>query len=298
MSIKFTRKGFTLIKLLVVITIISILIALLLPAVQQAREAARRTQCGNRLKQIGLALHNYHANFSTFPSGWIGAQADLPDVEGVNGFGWATMILPMMEQSPLYNRLNFHVSISAAENAIARSTVIPSYRCPSDSSTDFWDIEMEGSPGTVLATLPTANYIGSFGPEEMEDCETLAGTGQQCASSGSFYHNSNVRFRDFLDGTSNTYICGERRTVAELGWHSTWGGVIPGGREAFAGILGGADHTPNHPLAHFDDFSSSHGGGAHFLFADGNVRFVTENIDTGVYQSLSTLQGDELVGNF
>ena len=106
-------RGFTLVELLVVIAIIAVLIALLLPAVQQAREAARRTQCKNNLKQIGLALHNYHDNYNALPPGWIGVTNGGPDIYGLNGWGWASRILPQIDQSPLYNQLNFLVKIEA-----------------------------------------------------------------------------------------------------------------------------------------------------------------------------------------
>ncbi len=116
------QQGFTLIELLVVIAMIAILIALLLPAVQQAREAARRTQNRNNLKQIGIALHNYHETASMFPPGWIGVTGTRPDVAGRSGFGWAAFILPMLEQQPLHRRIEFSSSIMSAPNAIARST--------------------------------------------------------------------------------------------------------------------------------------------------------------------------------
>src|SRR5262245_54986464 len=103
------RHGFTLIELLVVIAIIALLIALLLPAVQQAREAARRTQCKNNLKQIGLALHNYHDAHLVFPSGWIGVENGVHDVEGGSGFGWGTMLLPMIENGGTFSQFNFNV---------------------------------------------------------------------------------------------------------------------------------------------------------------------------------------------
>ncbi|MCA9043929.1 MAG: DUF1559 domain-containing protein, partial [Planctomycetaceae bacterium] len=111
------RRGFTLIELLVVIAIIAVLIALLLPAVQQAREAARRAACKNNMRQLGLGLHNYHDSHGVFPSGWIGATTGVgPDVEGMNGFGWGTMILPYVDQAPLYSQLNFSQSIIDTNN--------------------------------------------------------------------------------------------------------------------------------------------------------------------------------------
>lgn len=291
------RKAFTLIELLVVIAIIAILIALLLPAVQQAREAARRTTCRNNLKQFGLALHNYHDSHGAFPSGWIGVAAGVPDVEGESGFAWGAMLLPGLDQGPLFNRIDFASSLSSSSNAVARDTVLPVFRCPSDPSPEKWDIADEADPNTILARLPTANYVGNFGTEEIDECESVP-AGSACTSDGTFYHNSSVRFRDLTDGTSNTFLVGERRTDADLGWYSTWVGVVAGGEEAFARVLGAADHTPNYAGLHFDDFSSFHTGGVHFLFGDGRVRFVSENINLLVYRGLATIAGEEVTGDF
>lgn len=298
------RRGFTLIELLVVIAIIAILIALLLPAVQQAREAARRTQCRNNLKQIGLALHNYHDTHRLFPSGWIGIENGVPDVEGGNGWGWATMILPAMEQGPRFKRLNFDYPFTSTDGGVvnrgAWQEVIPMFRCPSDPAPEFWTMDSEDpmDPNPDLPLLfPTANYIGVFGTEELDDCEGTP-SGMACSSDGLLYHNSRVRMKDIKDGTSHTLAVGERRTNVELGWYSTWVGVAPGGEEAFARILGAADHTPNHPDTHFDDFSSRHVGGTHFLMGDGAVRFIGENIDTELYQGLATIKGGEVPDEF
>ncbi|MCA9036586.1 MAG: DUF1559 domain-containing protein [Planctomycetaceae bacterium] len=300
------RQGFTLIELLVVIAIIAILIALLLPAVQQAREAARRTQCKNNMKQLGLALHNYHDVHLTFPPGWIAVDPVTRQHsahDGVNGAGWGTMILPYMEQSALYSQFNSNLAIHDTANSAFINNVLPAWQCPSDPKPDRWQIEEEGSPGTVLAELPTANYIGAFGTEELDGCENAPGTAPvsssgQCRGDGIFYHNSRVRMRDITDGTTNTFIVGERRTDTQLGWYSTWPGMVAEGEEAFQRILGSADHVPNDPHSHFDDFSSFHTGGAQFVLGDGSVRFISENIDEGLYQSLATIRGGEVVGEF
>lgn len=294
------RRGFTLIELLVVIAIIAILVALLLPAIQQAREAARRTQNRSRLREIGIALHNYHDLHRCFPPGWIGVnRAGQPDVEGLNGFGWGAMILPMLGEEPLYKRLDYLRSVSAPENAEARETVLAVFRSPNDISQSLWWLESEETPGTKLARLPTANYVGNWGTTELEDCEELP-AGRRCKGNGVFYHNSKVELADLIDGASNTFLVGERRTDQrhEPPWHSTWVGVIAGGEEAFARILGVADHTPNSPAAHLDDFSSYHEGGVFFLFGDGRVRFVSETIDLSVYQSLATRAGQEVTREF
>ena len=298
------RRGFTLIELLVVIAIIAVLIALLLPAVQQAREAARRTQCKNNMKQLGLALHNYHDVYQTFPSGWIAVTNRRHDAhEGLNGAGWGTMLLPYLDQTPLYQKFDSDYAINDPINTPFIDNVLPAWQCPSDPKPDRWQIEEEGSPGTVLAELPTANYVGSFGTDELDGCENASGmppvtSSGQCVSDGVFYHNSRVKLRDITDGTTNTFMVGERRTDAVQGWFSTWPGMVAEGEEAFQRILGSADHVPNDPVGHLDDFSSHHVGGAQFTLGDGSVRFISENIDHGLYRSLATIQGGEIVGEF
>jgi prepilin-type N-terminal cleavage/methylation domain-containing protein/prepilin-type processing-associated H-X9-DG protein len=288
------RRGFTLIELLVVVAIIAALIAILLPAVQAARAEARRTQSRNNLKQVGLALHNYHETHAMFPAGWIGIDAGVPAVEGQNGYGWGSMLLPFVDQAPLFNKIDFKLPINDPANLAASLSFLPVFRSASDVGPSHWKIESEVMPGTVLATLPTANFVGNFGTRELEDCHSLS-PGEACKSDGIFYHNSTTRIRDVLDGTSNTFAIGERKTNADLGWFSTWVGAVPEGEEHLARILGVTDHTPNHPDAHFDDFSSYDEGGVHFVFCDGHVRFISEVVNLTVYQGLATRAGSEVV---
>ena len=289
------RKAFTLIELLVVIAIIAILVALILPAVQNAREAARRLQCKNNLKQIGLALQNYHDAHRVFPSGFIAVKDGAPAVHyGGNGAGWAIMILPFMEQTNLYETFDSRYSIIAERNQQLLRTSVASYNCPSDPKPKFFQMEAEGEQEGEV-DLPTANYVAMFGTGAIDFCEDLAGERTQCRGNGMFYHNSKTRMRDLRDGTSNTIAVGERKTEETLGWYSTWVGMVPGGEEAFQRVLGAADHTPNHPDSHFDDFSSHHIGGAQFVFADGHVRFIANGINKGVYYGLATIAGNEWI---
>jgi prepilin-type N-terminal cleavage/methylation domain-containing protein len=290
------RRGFTLIELLVVIAIIAVLIALLLPAVQQAREAARRTQCRSALKQIGLALHNYHDTASCLPPGWIGVNpSGQPFVDGGNGWGWASRILPQMDQAPLFQTLNFSLTVMDPAHATARLNSLPIYRCASDVGPNVWTLD--DTSANPLTQLATANYVGSFGVSELDDC-----AGQpapfRCLGEGALFHNSSVRFSEMTDGTSNTYVVGEHKSSEELNWHSTWVGVIPNGEDAFVRVLGSADHTPNDPSNHIDDFSSHHVGGAHFVMGDGAVRFISTNISIDTFKALATRNGGEVVGEY
>ncbi len=289
------RTGFTLIELLVVIAIIAILIALLLPAVQQAREAARRSTCKNNLRQIGLALHNYHDSHNAFPPGWIGVEAGVANFEAESGFGWGTQVLPYLDQGPLYNELILTQSMVSTNNQAWIDTVLPVFQCPSDPKPNTWEAEDES---TNTFELATANYAGVFGTGELHDCEGLTGAPNVvCSSNGMFFHNSSIRIRDITDGTSNTLMNGERRYVEGADLQGTWAGAVPDMEEGAAAVVGHASHPPNEGL-HSEDFGSRHTGGAHFILADGHVRFISENINETLYQKLATIRGGEVIGEF
>lgn len=289
---KRSHSGFTLVELLVVIAIIGILVALLLPAVQSARESARRMSCHNNLKQLGTALHTYHNTYRAFPMGWTALErpGGRPYVHGEPGWGWASRVLPFLEQENLGELINDHEPITALANQPARQTHLQMLRCPSDAkSREFFDLA--DAAGTVLAEVPVANYVGVFGTMELADCETLL-PGQQCISDGAFYHNSSTSFREFRDGTSTTLLVGERSSEHDF---STWVGAVPTADEAFARILAIADHAPNSPGGHLDDPGSYHPAGTNFVFGDGSVHLITETIDLNVYYGLATLEGREQV---
>ncbi len=297
------RGGFTLIELLVVIAIIAILIALLLPAVQQAREAARRSQCKNNMKQIGLALHNYHDVHRAFPPGWLGVMNGVQDAEGESGFAWSTMLLPYMDQAPLYQQMNFALPMDVAPNRFLVRQYLPVFACPSDPKPNDFMLEDRNA---VNIDLGVSNYMGVFGTVELDGCENAPGTAPvqangQCVSDGSFFHNSSMKMRDLTDGTSNTMLVGERTTFKDPGtgdpFYGTWSGALPEVEEAIARVMGHAEHPPNEN-DHPEDFGSAHTGGAQFLLGDGAVRFISENIDEGLFQALATRSGGEVVGEF
>ena len=299
------RRGFTLIELLVVIAIIAILVAILLPAVQQAREAARRTQCKNNLKQIGLAIHNYHDQHRSLPPGYLMVHDGEPEAdEGVNGAAWGTHILPMMEQATVFDLFDADVGIWEPVNEQFRTTTLNFYHCPSDNHPETWVIHEEDDHDVELAELAIANYVAVYGSDELEGHDhddisvPLSGDDddhdhEEEGLPGAFRDNTIVRLRDITDGTSNTMFIGERRTDARLEWFSTWVGVVEHGEEAPLRVLGITDHTPNSPELHFDDFSSQHEGGAQFLMGDGRVIFVSESVDHDAYRAMSTIAGNE-----
>jgi prepilin-type N-terminal cleavage/methylation domain-containing protein len=273
------KRGFTLVELLVVIAVIGILVAMLLPAVQAAREAARRSDCSNNLKQIALGLHLYHDIHRRFPSGWI---ANAPTEEP--GWGWQAHTLPFLEQQPLYqNFARTHLPIGHAANQQARETLLPFTRCPSDPGEALVNL-IEEATGAPLFPVARSNYIGMFGTLEIEDDPDLG--------DGMFFRNSQVRFADVIDGLSNTLMIGERSSKID---GSTWTGAVPGAEEGLARVVGSADHVPNDPHAHFDDFSSHHPTGAQFALADGSVRLITDQIELMIYHGLATRGGAEPV---
>lgn len=302
-SHRYRRAAFTLVELLVVIAIIGILIALLLPAVQQAREAARRTQCKNNLKQTGLAIHLYHDSHNKLPSGWI---SDVPI--GEPGWGWAARILPFMEQSNAHDLINYNLSIEDSSHNEVRVHTVATFLCPNDGHPSPFGIggehdhdhdhDMTGfqdddddhdhehgedvDEGETLFPIARSNYVGMFGTTEVDEAPSQG--------NGVFFHNSKVRFADIHDGLSNTIMVGERS--ARLGG-SVWIGVLREANAPMARVVGSADHVPNSPAGHFEDFGSYHPTGANFLLGDGSVRLITDSITLPVYWAAATRHGHE-----
>jgi prepilin-type N-terminal cleavage/methylation domain-containing protein/prepilin-type processing-associated H-X9-DG protein len=288
-------RGFTLIELLVVIAIIAILVSLLLPAVQAAREAARRTQCRNNLKQIGLALHNYHDTYNTLPPGVVHKSGNQ-NVAALASYGWGTFILPQLEQSTLFqsmqtNGVDLDQLLRQTGNAAQQLplTKLTVYRCPSDTAPDLnskrdWDVPYSQFFANRPVHLATSNYVAVSGSRWATPEEWIINGRDPF---GTFWGDSKVNFRDITDGLSNTFIVGERDW--QLGWAANWigqrnytGTGIWGSRQNLAILdvkINDPVLQPNGNPAVSRGFSSQHTGGAQFLFGDGSVKFLSENID-------------------
>jgi prepilin-type N-terminal cleavage/methylation domain-containing protein len=348
------NRGFTLIELLVVIAIIAILIALLLPAVQQAREAARRTQCRNNLKQLGLAIHNYESTYTV-----------LPMTSGSTSYSPQARLLPYIDQANLYNLIDYTVPMltGPVSNRVLNpiyanvaNQVLPFFLCPSDPGPQVFPTPM-GTPAVVY-NFGANNYMMSIGSGMGTSYDSRHRTDGLC------WVNSNARFRDATDGLSNTVMMSEairgdglditlpagvldvypyRKTLnmstgatgSGPGYNGTGGGwsgtpitnpnlatVIASGTNWRGGAAGtgrgiswmrGLNHavttngynTPNSRIPdvtmHGDGYfgpRSFHTGGAHALFGDGTVRFLSDNIDTALHRSLHSANGGETVGEF
>ncbi len=295
------RTGFTLIELLVVIAIIAILVSLLLPAVQQAREAARRTQCRNNLKQMGLAVHNYHDVHNRLP---------MNDPNGtLTSVSTFTIILPHIDQANAFQLYDFTKSNSALANAAVVGQSIPTYLCPSApirrpvpiSGCDF-------TPGVSVARA-AGTYAASSGSGDPWG-PTPTATPPVPANNGAITNGKSgaISFRDLTDGLSNTLVIGESSwslpdylftsgpCAGQQRWGFThWASPYPTATHhttlgTFNPKIGGS--------AAISNFRSEHVGGVQFVFGDGAVRFLTENIDKLLLDGLATRAGGELLGEF
>jgi prepilin-type N-terminal cleavage/methylation domain-containing protein len=303
--LKTSRRGFTLIELLVVIAIIAVLIALLLPAVQQAREAARRTQCKNNLKQLGLALHNYHDTHNVFP------YAQTPCCAG--GHTWVEMILPYIDNSPMYNQINFNVDITNGTSTTGNRGLIDSkpfgfLACPSSPyagklqtklAENFWLVDF---PTQGLGYVPCAGSILPDSrtpdcPSGLTYCISEAAITWDAPQSkgggpGMFNRGPSVsRIRDVVDGTSNVYLLGERKAE-----ECRFGGAF--NANFSIAYIGQKPNSPTRSTDTFDwprncGYASHHVGGLHMLMADGSTQFVSTNIDFRLW----SFMGDKSDGN-
>jgi len=327
------HRGFTLIELLVVIAIIAILIALLLPAVQQAREAAHRTQCKNQMKQLGLALHNYHDTNNTFP---IGTRAP------VSAPNWRIAVLPYLEETALYNQLDINSQATVGgfssrredngtygygtgPNALLADKQVPGWNCPSSRL----NTKASGQSPTYnnAEKGQTHDYVGIAGASPQPGgaagaCSAVTGYGGIICENGMLYPNFVTRMRDVTDGTSLTMIVGEQSGVVgnqdiRASYHGGWAGFTTAGRpSAMTGSPWGAGVTTvRYPInadlticngtsgcnTTYDlntTLSSFHPGGTHGLLCDGSVRFLSQNMDMGILLMLSARSDGQVIGEF
>lgn len=316
-------RGFTLIELLVVIAIIAILIALLLPAVQQAREAARRTQCKNNLKQLALALHNYHDSAGMLPGASYCGGTGTSTIAHCHT--WIEMTLPYFEQSALYNKIDFNVANHQGVNpALLNGWIFNALMCPSDPDSGLYPNSREASytPGTGDSL--GASYVPSAGPLHMNICPVAAQTpNTNCLSTGGARQGvdapgmfnggyKSYRLRDCTDGTSNTFLVGETLPLYSsfhmyFASHMHIGTVNP--PPNYHKVYSPCNTTVNTKAqlrttridtcyAHMGGFMSQHVGGVQMALADGSVRFISENINYNTWTSLGSKDDGLVVGEF
>ncbi|MES2789749.1 MAG: DUF1559 domain-containing protein [Planctomycetota bacterium] len=326
------QRGFTLIELLVVIAIIAVLIALLLPAVQQAREAARRSQCKNNLKQLGLGLHNYLDTHSTFPPAYLVVTSP-----GFNVQGMGVMLLPFLDQAPLYNKYDSkvppiteasgfgHSATTIAANIAVISTPLTVFQCPSTpSATKVYNVN-----GVVDASLPALSWSAA----QSDYCVSSgirnpyfslaypSGTGSRAGALAAMSASGGSnKVQNFTDGLSNTIMLGERvggitiynsrrqdqgipASVSSVNGGG-WGDFLNGEQWPTGSLYDGSVPSTGGPCiinctnARATGYYSFHDGGAHFLLGDGAIRFISSNVSGQTFVALITRAGGEVVGEF
>jgi prepilin-type N-terminal cleavage/methylation domain-containing protein len=268
----FPRRGFTLLELIIAISVIALIMGLLLPAVQSARAAARLAQCKNNLKQLGLALNVYHDSNRCFPAG------------SLDGWSWIAQLLPELEQTGLQSKLNFRVQLQEAiqtgQNVTQTDIVIPTLLCPSDPRSAYNFVSPDLGGGKPFAHT---NYLGTESSTDGKD-------------NGMFDLQSCIRMRDVLDGTSQTLFVGERgvdRSSTNPGKFGWW--ILGAPFETFMSVSDGMQSSPTTDVQSVQTWWSNHPGGIAFCFVDGSVHFLNNAMGPTVFASLGTRAGGEMV---
>lgn len=271
------RRGFTVIELLVTIAIIGALVALLMPAVQAARESARRSTCQSRMKQLGLALHNYHDAHNALPPGTIIQRSSSPPG---TGWGWGAMVLPYVEQQSLHSGITFETPTVSGSNTGLIGQSLPVWRCPSDTAPPSVEINVSDAGSVMVAS------------------------GNYCGVDGVLSAMSETRFSAVSDGLTQTLMLGERvYQPGTAGFNdrfvSAWCGVLATATthvNSSVPYLPASDATPiNDGMDSPGAFTSRHPGGAFFAMCDGSVQMISENINSGLFVALGTPAGGEVI---
>jgi type II secretory pathway pseudopilin PulG len=287
------RPGFTLVELVTVVFVITTLLVLLAPAIHQAQQDARRDACKNNLKQVGLAMHNYHDTHLCFPPGWTGHH---PTAGEEGRYGWGMFLTPFLDQASVYSQVNF--KDQQPYKAKVTQTALPVFRCPADTTEVL---------NSFRGGFGTSNYSANFGsvapPRWLDAGLSSNWPGQPPTpqkTDGICWWNSNCKLRNITDGSSNTLHVGERSVASAAG---IWMGVRGNNYESDQVTDCSPGHEINSGVA---SFSSAHTGGALFLICDGSVHFISETIDSGIrddgrpgtFQRLGSRHDSQIVGDF
>jgi prepilin-type N-terminal cleavage/methylation domain-containing protein len=313
------RRGFTLVELLVVIAIIGVLVGLLLPAVQAARESARRGQCGNSLRQIGIALHNYLDGRRYFPAGYLAdttsPSRDADTFDAPPGTGWGLAIAPFLEEAASTVAYDSAAGVAAAANRPIVSRRLATFLCPSSTGPRdaFAVLDGSGVAHGSGAVLGRSDYVANAGHEDPWDGSPRVDW--RGIANGPLYRNSRLRSAEVTDGLSKTVFVGEHSQALS---QKAWAGIVPGGfshpadafrattaaEHAAALVLShsgpaageaGIIHVPNDPAGHCDQMYSQHPAGANVVMGDGSMRFIAAAIDRTTWAALASASGGEIV---
>ncbi len=292
-----SRGGFTLIELLVVIAIIGVLIALILPAVQSARESANRAKCINNLKQLGLAAQEYHDAFSSFPSGWLCDTTDpncLPQAASAYMWNGLCGLFLKLEQGNLYNEINFDLPTNAVDNVTSTRRTLEAFVCPSNRKAMGVDTSTKSTTtakeGTIRRTkMGPSDYRGNMAAGMLPDCIDVKDVNCYHYDNGLTYQNSQVSMADISDGTSNTILIGETLT-------GTWAEATS------CCVRTTMDRTLNKPIRvggvnHYTYWMSKHPNLVNFARCDGSVSVVTNQINKRVLIHMMTRNGGESISS-